>query len=1206
MRRGPGFTRYVLWSLSAVTAASAVWMLWAGTGPSSDFATIGAWFLALVALILPFAERLLHPQPVPPPEPAAEADDLARTVEGQWREEARARSLRDPRVVPLTWSATSRAVAASPDAVFGGNGAGRITRVTTEGRLDGGLDAAITALGAEFGRIPSGRLVVLGEPGAGKTVLAMLLTLGLLGRREPGDPVPVLMSVGAWDPVVQSLDGWVVETLAATYYAGRPEIPRRLLERGLLLPVLDGLDEIPESARREAVGSVNRFTGEHRPVVVTCRSAEYAGVIAGGSPVLHRAPVVEVRPVGVEDTVSYLESADWPDGTSWDSVVHHLRTESDTPLHRALSTPLMISMARMVYARCGGDPAELLDPVRFSSRNTIEDHLSSRVIDAAYAPDRLPSGAPVAPSDPAAVPRAGRPLTLPGAAGAPAVVAPPHTTVDRGPQWDAETARRLLTYLARYMHRHGERELVWWRMSGRLLPMWAVPAGALALGMSMAGIAVVGSGLASNREALPALGIGGLLVGIGTAVVAVALLASPQRQPRRLSWRRSGSLERLRRGFLKGFVLTMVLTVPLPATFALILAIDEQPLSVYLNYADLIGGCTAFACVVGLGLATRHWLDATPLAAAQATPDLSLAEDRRASAVGAGSAGLVVALLVWPLVLLGVLAGQIGGLSLSGWPGWPDHFDPAGVARVMFGHAIAVRPNGDMDHSAKVVLVPVLSSLVLGTGFAFAALMTRAYPRFLLMLVYLAFQGRLPLRFMAFLRDARNRGLLRQSGDAYQFRHARLQEYLVSGAARDGQQTAERGVVAGTEARRIGTRGRAVALACSALAVVALATPFVGRPTDTSTAVLGGFHEGPARVVFSPDGRTLAVVEGGSLWRLIGSGTSYVEMRSVDDGHRLARMEAPGALDEVVFADQGRAVVTTGRTGTIEQPLTYFQLWKPGPGDPLTKPVGGDHTVRIGVTDGRMSLFVIEREGDGVTVRNAVDRQTVCRLTGPGAQGVSSAVLSPDGRFVATMNQSSRMQLWRVSDGRPIGDDGAVHNTDVFFSADSRVLAAVTTDGKKVEVRDTSDGRITSTLQTGDAGVSTVLLSPDGSKAVTRGYSDLQLWDTAKGRRIGSPLADTEPDSSLSPSDDAVARFSPDGRVLATTSGPDLQQIRLWNTADGLPIGPAHSGHVKLITDIAFSPDGLTLATTSLDETVRLWRIDTLGLRDRAGLLGTR
>ncbi|WP_329094781.1 WD40 repeat domain-containing protein [Streptomyces sp. NBC_01439] len=313
--------------------------------------------------------------------------------------------------------------------------------------------------------------------------------------------------------------------------------------------------------------------------------------------------------------------------------------------------------------------------------------------------------------------------------------------------------------------------------------------------------------------------------------------------------------------------------------------------------------------------------------------------------------------------------------------------------------------------------------------------------------------------------------------------------------------------------------------------------------------------------MFSPDGRTLAVGQGGSLWPFFSSDTSFVETWSVDDGHRLARMTAPGVLDEVVFADQGRALVTRGRTGTVERPSTYIQLWKPGVGDPLTEPLGGDHTFHIGVADGGTSLLVIGRESDGVAVRNAVDRQAVRRLTGPSAQWVSSAVLSPDGRFVATMKQNSRMQLWQVSDGRPSGGDGSVHEADAFFSGDSRVLAVVTKDRKQVEVWDTRDGRIKSTLETGDDGMSTVLLSPDGSKAVTRSYSDLQLCDTANGRRIGSPPADAEPDSSLSASDDAVARFTPDGR---------------------------------------------TLATASQDETVRLWRLDTLGLRDRAGLLGAR
>jgi hypothetical protein len=45
---------------------------------------------------------------------------------------------------------------------------------------------------------------------------------------------------------------------------------------------------------------------------------------------------------------------------------------------------------------------------------------------------------------------------------------------------------------------------------------------------------------------------------------------------------------------------------------------------------------------------------------------------------------------------------------------------------------------------------------------------------------WLAARGRLPWRVMPFLEDAHRRGVLRQAGAVYQFRHARLQDRLVS------------------------------------------------------------------------------------------------------------------------------------------------------------------------------------------------------------------------------------------------------------------------------------------------------------------------------------------------------------------------------------------------------------------------------------------
>ncbi|MFF7980804.1 hypothetical protein ACFZDK_16990 [Streptomyces sp. NPDC007901] len=48
---------------------------------------------------------------------------------------------------------------------------------------------------------------------------------------------------------------------------------------------------------------------------------------------------------------------------------------------------------------------------------------------------------------------------------------------------------------------------------------------------------------------------------------------------------------------------------------------------------------------------------------------------------------------------------------------------------------------------------------------------------------WLAVTGRLPWRLMAFLEDAHRRGVLRQSGAYFDFRHLRLQSYLANETA---------------------------------------------------------------------------------------------------------------------------------------------------------------------------------------------------------------------------------------------------------------------------------------------------------------------------------------------------------------------------------------------------------------------------------------
>jgi hypothetical protein len=90
-----------------------------------------------------------------------------------------------------------------------------------------------------------GRMVITGAPGAGKTVLAVELILGLVETRAPEDPVPVRLSAASWD-TSHPVEAWLVEHLVQTYQlppataassrsssscSGQPSLVRRHLLR---------------------------------------------------------------------------------------------------------------------------------------------------------------------------------------------------------------------------------------------------------------------------------------------------------------------------------------------------------------------------------------------------------------------------------------------------------------------------------------------------------------------------------------------------------------------------------------------------------------------------------------------------------------------------------------------------------------------------------------------------------------------------------------------------------------------------------------------------------------------------------------------------------------------------------------------------------------------------------------------------------------
>ncbi|MEU9020398.1 NACHT domain-containing protein [Actinomadura sp. NPDC048394] len=217
------------------------------------------------------------------PEQAMRAQQrLAHLLRVQWDEEIIIRQLDNPAPLTVRRRFTERPVADHPGNIIGPGGAWSPLarrRVRFDGRSD-----RIEALAQRLRALPRRRLVILGEAGMGKTTLAVLLLRELLRSRQPDEPVPVLFPLSDWNPAVQPLRSWLADRITDTYPAMRagrfgPDAVRALLDGHKILPILDGLDEIPEPVRPRVLTALNNALTSDDGLVLTCRTEQYVSAV---------------------------------------------------------------------------------------------------------------------------------------------------------------------------------------------------------------------------------------------------------------------------------------------------------------------------------------------------------------------------------------------------------------------------------------------------------------------------------------------------------------------------------------------------------------------------------------------------------------------------------------------------------------------------------------------------------------------------------------------------------------------------------------------------------------------------------------------------------------------------------------------------------------------------------------------------------------
>ncbi|MFF3754035.1 NACHT domain-containing protein [Streptomyces sp. NPDC002018] len=734
----------------------------------------------------------INASPRPAPEPPARAagdtalaqaaDDLAFAVKRQWEKEVALRRLNDPYPLPVRWeSAASGLMEPWPSLVrLATTGVGRAWSASPSGWASG--PEALLGAGGELvkvlARVPTGRLVVLGEPGSGKSVLLVRLVLDLLARRRPGDPVPVLAPLASWDPDREDLDQWLEQRLGVDYPAlsepGRTGTSRgrELLDAGFIMLVLDGLDEIPEDVRGRAITQINNALGLHPDLglVLASRSDPFTATVqprSGTEVRVTGAAGVELLPLDLDTVALYLrDSAGGPtNAASWQEVFAALAAENDPhPLAQVLTTPLMASLARVAYtplpdkhAAPAARPVELLDRSRFPAPRAIRAHLVDAFLPAAYA------------LRPASKPRR---------------------------DWTRRQATHFLTFLARDLEgrRHGTTDLTWWDLAdaapkplaGIAVGLAAVPAAVVMpfgawLGAGMlVGVVVA---MIGRRWSPPAgtfnRGLAGGLIGslLGSACGLGIRFALGVDSP--AGYLVGGLALGLVPGFLGGFRAGLAGGVAASFVGAFV---GEPTMGEAAPLVNSFGFAVAAACVVTLG--RRH----LPARGLRWSP-LGIV-----TAMGGGLAiGLAVTLQAGALAgLLCGLVAAAGGSFGAGLEARPAEATVAADPQTVLSQD---RVTFWTTASAGGLAIGLAAAFVVGsdlgpwqglrtgladglaTGLAWGFLQAR-YGSFTLARCWLALRGQVPWRLMPFLADAHRRGVLRQVGATYQLRHAELQRRL--------------------------------------------------------------------------------------------------------------------------------------------------------------------------------------------------------------------------------------------------------------------------------------------------------------------------------------------------------------------------------------------------------------------------------------------
>jgi hypothetical protein len=206
-----------------------------------------------------------------------------------------------------------------------------------------------------------GRLLIIGSPGAGKTVLLLKLALHLIAKAQSdaNQPLPVIFNLASWSPEYARFDDWLKAVLLQGYGLSA-DFAATMLREGRIVFLLDGLDELarneePDVAagiRQECLTALNLSLSDGATnAVICCRREEFLAMrnLTGAEGPVAAKVAVQDLTLGQIDRALIRARSSEKDRFAALHLLEALGQDPNGVYRQVLTTPFYFTLALHVF-----------------------------------------------------------------------------------------------------------------------------------------------------------------------------------------------------------------------------------------------------------------------------------------------------------------------------------------------------------------------------------------------------------------------------------------------------------------------------------------------------------------------------------------------------------------------------------------------------------------------------------------------------------------------------------------------------------------------------------------------------------------------------------------------------------------------------------------------------------------------------------------